>query len=121
MFIVSKKTNVLITAGRFFYPGTNFIPEEEKERVTSDAMVKEQIEEGYFTIREEARVPKKSSKDVKSFQEEIAGVPAKTALDIIRQTYTRDELSAIIDNDSRKSVVSAAEKQLEKLTEDNED
>lgn len=116
MIIKSKLTRIRGINDVYIYPGSNHIPDEKIEELMGHEDFKLHFEIGDFSIIDTSSNSKKNEdENYDNISDEIGNINSKDAVKIIKDIYIVDQLNQIIENDHRKSVKNAAEKQIDML------
>lgn len=127
MLVRSKLSFVYTIAGFFLYPGMNEFSQVDGEKIEKSPSFKEKQKEGLLEIIEVDSAKKdavlEDDENVKPIVATILSADASDAVELIEELFLIDELRTILEKETarkpkRKKVIDAAQKQLDKLTED---
>lgn len=128
MIVRSKETRVRSIAGLFIFPTLNTFTDAEAEKLNAHPDFKQALELGTMEILEvesvdEEILDKEDNEGTDKLVAVVCSASADDARTLIKDILDKKQLEAIIDRDRRKSVITAAKKQLEVVTdhEDNDE
>lgn len=122
MIVKRNKANITKIEGKFFYPGNNVINKEDEEKFTDNEYFQQLLETKINGIPIHEIVAEGEAKVVSSEKGEVysdlAGMNAKNAIGVVKETYSIPALEKMAEEEDRSSVIKAIDKQISKIREE---
>jgi len=124
MKIQSKRTNIIIIGKAIIKPAMNLISDEIYESVKEHPMFKQQVAERKFIVGEKPKTKQASTGNGGGDEDPVKAIldmTAKEAIEFISNYSELQVLRDLIGEEGRTTVLTAIEKQIDVLLEEDED
>ena len=121
MIVKRNKASITKIEGKFFYPGNNVINKENEEKFTKNEYFQQLLEAKVNGVPVHEIVAEGEAKVISSEKGEVysdlAGMNAKNAIKIVKETYSIPALDKMAEEEDRSSVIRAIDKRIDKIRE----
>ena len=123
MIVKRNRASITKIEGKFFYPGNNLIDKEDEAKFRKNEYFQQLLEtkiEGtpIHEIVVEGKAKEVENAEGDKVYSDLAGMNAKESIKVIKSTYSIPALEKMAETEERTSVLSAIDKQINKIHEE---